>query len=591
MSLLSATGIPNLGTPTGSHYHDQSKNKEEQAKVALGSSAASTASASTMTAAAQNPVSQPSGEDQTLEWLLFSNANVKGVVRLIQDYSQDVLFLAAEKANHEALKFLIGTDFSLQNCKDEEGNTLLRLAARGPQLHGGLIDDMMIIRACECGSGNYKDKEKHENGCRAALHLNSNDATRKPYKETCRVVWNALAPILKEGNRPNIIRVAYEQGHMPEVRWFVDKQEDEEDEDKFIDSTKYEECIDKLLKICEEHVRELEGLEKFLKPNLKPYDIVGESGRNALHHAAADGNIAKFKKLVEFEEGLNDADKKRWIDCSYKFSNMWDRDQLLERSDSNGYTPLGLAAFFGHTAICKYLWEKSDTISSVRDWFRHDTCKVKIIKEGTFGDQDKDGFKYDLYANYTVLHIAITRGHTDLVKLLAADKNLREKKAQFKYECEDKFGSKQQRLENPPDQTPLMLAASLGYVAACKALLDAGADPQAADANGFNALLYAARNGQTAVINLFKDSLPDLLKSKTVEDQTPLHLAILSKQVAACQLLIDNGADPAAVDKNGKNCFSYAEESNNEQIKKLLASRKPTPNFLGKGHPFGGTPQ
>ena len=95
-------------------------------------------------------------------------------------------------------------------------------------------------------------------------------------------------------------------------------------------------------------------------------------------------------------------------------------------------------------------------------------------------------------------------------------------------------------------ETPLTDAAVRNDVAALRQLL---ADGHKADerADGWTALIWASRSGSIEAINLLLDSGADVnLPGPTGDDwdATPLQHAILQRQPAAVQLLLDRGGDP-----------------------------------------------
>jgi ankyrin repeat protein len=137
----------------------------------------------------------------------------------------------------------------------------------------------------------------------------------------------------------------------------------------------------------------------------------------------------------------------------------------------------------------------------------------------------------------------------------------------------------------PSGETPLMVAAHRGNLETARALLAGGADPNAKENNGGQtALMYALSERQAPVVEeLVKhganveqasnsgftplmfaaqqgdvDSAGILIKAgaKTNEAQpktalTPLLIASAMSQAKTVDLLLDNGADPNAVDANG----------------------------------------
>ena len=95
-----------------------------------------------------------------------------------------------------------------------------------------------------------------------------------------------------------------------------------------------------------------------------------------------------------------------------------------------------------------------------------------------------------------------------------------------------------------PD-SPLTRAAARNDVAALRQLLHDG-HPVDADSDAWTALIWAARSGSIDAINLLLDAGADVNRpgpTGDTWDATPLQHAILVRQPAAVQVLLDRGAD------------------------------------------------
>ena len=121
------------------------------------------------------------------------------------------------------------------------------------------------------------------------------------------------------------------------------------------------------------------------------------------------------------------------------------------------------------------------------------------------------------------------------------------------------------------DYTPLHLAVQNGNPAVTAALLEAGADLNALNGRGTGTPLHQAAGSKSspAVVALLIEAGADLNARAEVwdrccwttsRDRTPLHLAARANP-AAFMMLLDAGADPAALDDFGKTPMDYAREN------------------------------
>jgi uncharacterized protein len=137
-----------------------------------------------------------------------------------------------------------------------------------------------------------------------------------------------------------------------------------------------------------------------------------------------------------------------------------------------------------------------------------------------------------------------------------------------------------ERLHNAGDpalgagSTPLMRAARKGDVATVRLLLEHGADPRLATANGATAVMYAAGLGglgrfgiyelnrgteadRMEIVSLCLERGADV-RAANDAGQTALHIAALEREDAFVQLLADRGARLDAADKDGRTPLDLA---------------------------------
>jgi ankyrin repeat protein len=128
-------------------------------------------------------------------------------------------------------------------------------------------------------------------------------------------------------------------------------------------------------------------------------------------------------------------------------------------------------------------------------------------------------------------------------------------------------------------RTPLMLAAEEGMLDVVKALVAAGADVTAADAEGYTALHHAIRSNQEA----------EALDEYDNEGDNPLMLAAEERMLDVVKALVAAGADVMAADGNGNTALHHAIRSKHEAVALFLIERQP-PGTLDVRDDKGNTP-
>ena len=110
--------------------------------------------------------------------------------------------------------------------------------------------------------------------------------------------------------------------------------------------------------------------------------------------------------------------------------------------------------------------------------------------------------------------------------------------------------------------TPLHLAAYFGKVDAVRALLGAGADPNAQGTGWMRgtALHSAVSARHRTVVGALLDAGADA-NARQSGGWTPLHGAAHNGDRGTTQLLLDHGADPSALDDDGRSALDHAEDT------------------------------
>lgn len=209
---------------------------------------------------------------------------------------------------------------------------------------------------------------------------------------------------------------------------------------------------------------------------------------------------------------------------------------------------------------------------------------------------------WDHQHTVTPLHYAALSGAPDCINLLmrnGAQANAGiEKRSALHYAVQKnaikcvqlllQYGSN----PNPPQihvETPLHIAAEMGFVDCLKVLLDSGADVSSQMGSKRNTALHLAAEDD------FSDCVKELieaganLNARNVDDQTPLHVACLSQSVETVDLLIKHGADVNATYRDGRTALhaSIVKETSSWDCTRSLLESKVDVN---RADNFGYTP-
>lgn len=118
------------------------------------------------------------------------------------------------------------------------------------------------------------------------------------------------------------------------------------------------------------------------------------------------------------------------------------------------------------------------------------------------------------------------------------------------------------------------MAAERGDLAIVQALVDAGADIEAAGTQNHSAMIRAAMADQREVLAYLIDIGADLDRRESSPGRPVLMLAIDARaEVETLELLIDAGADLDAVDERGETALSAATFTNVYEAAELLIER------------------
>jgi len=129
----------------------------------------------------------------------------------------------------------------------------------------------------------------------------------------------------------------------------------------------------------------------------------------------------------------------------------------------------------------------------------------------------------------------------------------------------------------PDGFTPVALAAFFGQAAAVKALIAAGADVNAAAKNPLKvaALHAAVAGGKLEILTALLQAGADP-NAQQQQGFRPIHEAGTKANRALAELLLSHGADPSLPNDTGTNAIDLAHEKGHADFANWLASRRPT---------------
>ncbi|MGG1637773.1 M48 family metallopeptidase [Paenibacillus sp. FSL K6-3182] len=106
-------------------------------------------------------------------------------------------------------------------------------------------------------------------------------------------------------------------------------------------------------------------------------------------------------------------------------------------------------------------------------------------------------------------------------------------------------------LDGPPTDDQMLGAASEADLELVKSLLDAGGNPNAADDEGWTALMWAAQLNETAIASSLIDAGAQLNVIEQSYEETALTIALYNESIEMVALLLEEGANPNLQDSTG----------------------------------------
>ncbi|KAL5008431.1 hypothetical protein ScPMuIL_014012 [Solemya velum] len=247
----------------------------------------------------------------------------------------------------------------------------------------------------------------------------------------------------------------------------------------------------------------------------KPY---GNKRITPLHCACINPNVKYLRQLLTIFPNMNieDQDHHRLVHYAAVCVSTAPLQFLLERgaspeeTDTSGRTALHLACSANKPNNVDLLLKHAQ---------KHETDSAFGSKWGIGGINRPDRF------SICPLHLAVSLGHTDIVKILL----------KYGVDVKKPLSAGKNRC------TPLMLAASKGYLDIARLLVQSGAVVEQRDKLKRTALIHAAMNGNTNVLSylLFLGADPDAFDSSS---NSALHYAAAYGWYFCVRMLVIEGS-------------------------------------------------
>lgn len=236
--------------------------------------------------------------------------------------------------------------------------------------------------------------------------------------------------------------------------------------------------------------------------------------------AAGNGKLQAVEWFIEKGADVTREVERKWniLHLAAKTGNTDILDRIpthslsIDSKTSEGYTPLMVAAGNGKLEAVKWFLEKGANV----------TCKSS--------------------RGWNTLHFAAQSGNTNVIALIHTHLLSIESKTSEGY-------------------TPLIIAVSNGKLHAVEWFLEKGATTTCEDQRGRNMLHFAAEGGDTDLLDLFHERVPNIDSRSVIDDLTPLMVAAAHGKLQAVQWFLQKGATVSCVDNNGFNPLHFAAKS------------------------------
>ena len=353
-------------------------------------------------------------------------------------------------------------------------------------------------------------------------------------------------PLLDDYKKKKLFK-AIENNNIEEVKMFLDTYKD-------VVNARDKDGMTPFLCAAKEGSPEILGLLKKNEANVSATD---EYDNNALHYACKMGRIETARWLLN--------------NCNMN----------LEATESFERTPFLDAVREGHLEILKLLEEKRVNVSATDEYDNnalHLACMMGktetvrwLLKKCKVNLEAKDKW----YKMTPFLHAA-ENGHLDILKLLKAykaDVNVEDEYGNnaLHFACCYYLGSVEMAIwlldvckinketKGRYQQTPFLFAAKEGHLGIAKRLKERGADINAKNELGNNALHFACYySGSVAMVEWLLDECKVSIESKGSAQKTPFLCATEKGEIGIAKLLRERGANIHAKDEYGYNALYLA---------------------------------
>jgi serine/threonine-protein phosphatase 6 regulatory ankyrin repeat subunit B len=225
-----------------------------------------------------------------------------------------------------------------------------------------------------------------------------------------------------------------------------------------------------------------------------------------------------------------------------------------------------IATAIGHLQIVQTLLSAKGIDIDAKDQFGQTALIIAAIK----GNDEAARALINKGANVnaannngrTPLMIATAIGHLQIVQALLSAPGI-------DIDAKDQFG-----------QTALIIAATKGNDEAARALINKGANVNAANNNGWTPLMSAAQHGHLTTIQILLSAKGIDIDTKNSDGATALILAAANGKDDIVKELINNGADVNITDNNGRTPQMWALQGGHQTTAQILLNSTRISNNL-----------